>query len=84
MKRRIEKVVVLGAGTMGARIAAHFANAGVPVLLLDIVPPGIARRAPRSATKLCAPVSTPRKNPSPPPFLTLPLADKNLHRKFRR
>ncbi len=42
MKRRIDKVVVLGAGTMGARIAAHFANAGVPVLLLDIVPPGIA------------------------------------------
>jgi 3-hydroxyacyl-CoA dehydrogenase len=28
-----------GAGTMGARIAAHFANAGVPSLLLDIVPP---------------------------------------------
>jgi len=42
MKRRIDKVVVLGAGTMGARIAAHFANAGVSVLLLDIVPPGIA------------------------------------------
>jgi 3-hydroxyacyl-CoA dehydrogenase len=40
MKRRIEKAVVLGAGTMGARIAAHFANAGLPVLLLDIVPPG--------------------------------------------
>src|SRR3984957_6980901 len=39
MKRRIQKVVVLGAGTMGARIAAHFANAGVPVFLLDIVPP---------------------------------------------
>ena len=31
MKRRIEKAVVLGAGTMGARIAAHFANAGLPV-----------------------------------------------------
>ncbi|HEY1678376.1 MAG TPA: 3-hydroxyacyl-CoA dehydrogenase NAD-binding domain-containing protein [Candidatus Sulfotelmatobacter sp.] len=36
---RIHKVAVLGAGTMGARIAAHFANAGVPSLLLDIVPP---------------------------------------------
>ena len=35
----IRKVAVLGAGTMGARIAAHFANAGVPSLLLDIVPP---------------------------------------------
>ena len=37
--RRIEKVAVLGAGTMGARIAAHLANAGVPSFLLDMVPP---------------------------------------------
>jgi 3-hydroxyacyl-CoA dehydrogenase len=37
--KRIHKVAVLGAGTMGARIAAHFANAGVPSFLLDIVPP---------------------------------------------
>ncbi len=35
----IHKVAVLGAGTMGARIAAHFANAGVPAYLFDIVPP---------------------------------------------
>jgi 3-hydroxyacyl-CoA dehydrogenase len=39
MQRRIEKVAVLGAGTMGARISAHLANAGVPSYLLDIVPP---------------------------------------------
>jgi 3-hydroxyacyl-CoA dehydrogenase len=38
MARRIERAAVLGAGTMGARIAAHLANAGVPVSLLDIVP----------------------------------------------
>jgi 3-hydroxyacyl-CoA dehydrogenase len=37
--KQIHKVAVLGAGTMGARIAAHFANAGVPSYLLDIVPP---------------------------------------------
>ncbi len=37
---RIHKVAILGAGTMGARIAAHFANAGIPAYLLDIVPPG--------------------------------------------
>src|SRR5579863_10181251 len=37
--KRINKVAILGAGTMGARIAAHFANAGVPSYLLDIVPP---------------------------------------------
>jgi 3-hydroxyacyl-CoA dehydrogenase len=36
----IRRVAVLGAGTMGARIAAHIANAGIPVVLLDIVPPG--------------------------------------------
>ncbi len=34
----IKKVCVIGAGTMGAGIAAQVANAGVPVLLLDIVP----------------------------------------------
>lgn len=38
MTIRIEKAAVLGAGTMGARIAAHFANAGLPCYLLDIVP----------------------------------------------
>jgi 3-hydroxyacyl-CoA dehydrogenase len=37
--KHIHKVAILGAGTMGARVAAHFANAGVPALLLDIVPP---------------------------------------------
>jgi 3-hydroxyacyl-CoA dehydrogenase len=35
---RIEKAAVLGAGTMGAQIAAHLANAGIPTLLLDVVP----------------------------------------------
>jgi 3-hydroxyacyl-CoA dehydrogenase len=37
-KYSIRHVAILGAGTMGARIAAHVANAGLPVLLLDIVP----------------------------------------------
>jgi 3-hydroxyacyl-CoA dehydrogenase len=37
--KHIHKVAILGAGTMGARIAAHFANAGVPALLLDMVAP---------------------------------------------
>src|ERR1700726_987971 len=46
MKRRIEKAVVLGAGTMGSRIAAHFANAGLPCILLDIVPPNLPVDAP--------------------------------------
>ena len=40
----IRKVAVIGAGVMGAGIAAQIANAGVPVLLLDIVKPGAADR----------------------------------------
>src|ERR1700729_277954 len=36
--KRINKVAILAAGTMGSRIAAQFANAGVPSYLLDIVP----------------------------------------------
>src|SRR6185312_16208226 len=39
MAFQINKVAVLGAGTMGSRIAAHLANAGIPSYLLDIVPP---------------------------------------------
>src|SRR5438876_4184439 len=35
---RIEKAAVLGAGTMGAQIAAHLANARIPTLLLDLAP----------------------------------------------
>ncbi len=38
MKRHIKKVAVLGSGIMGARIACHFANVGVAVILLDIAP----------------------------------------------
>ncbi|WP_348269069.1 3-hydroxyacyl-CoA dehydrogenase NAD-binding domain-containing protein [Edaphobacter paludis] len=45
--RQIRKAAVLGAGTMGSRIAAHIANTGVPVVLLDIVPPGTASDAPK-------------------------------------
>ena len=40
MSHRIRKVAVLGAGTMGAAIAAHCANAGLEVDLLDIAPDG--------------------------------------------
>lgn len=39
MSREIRRAAVLGAGVMGSGIAAHLANAGIPVLLLDIVPP---------------------------------------------
>jgi hypothetical protein len=36
----VRSAAVLGAGTMGSRIAAHLANCGIPVLLLDIFPGG--------------------------------------------
>ena len=39
MSTPVRRVAVLGAGVMGAGIAAHCANAGIPVVLLDIVPP---------------------------------------------
>ncbi len=42
MTRPIRRVAVLGAGVMGSGIAAHCANAGIPVLLLDIVPPKLS------------------------------------------
>jgi 3-hydroxyacyl-CoA dehydrogenase len=42
MHREIRRVGVLGAGVMGSGIAAHLANANVPVLLLDIVPPHLS------------------------------------------
>jgi len=45
--RQINKVAVLGAGTMGSRIAAHLTNAGLPVVMLDIVPPGTDAAAPK-------------------------------------
>ncbi|MBK7335065.1 MAG: 3-hydroxyacyl-CoA dehydrogenase/enoyl-CoA hydratase family protein [Saprospirales bacterium] len=42
MMRRINKVAVLGSGLMGAGLACHFANTGLEVLLLDILPPDMS------------------------------------------
>ncbi len=42
MTYRIDKVAIIGAGTMGGGIAAHLANIGIPVVLLDIVPPDLS------------------------------------------
>ncbi|MDE3187239.1 MAG: 3-hydroxyacyl-CoA dehydrogenase [Acidobacteriota bacterium] len=47
----VRRAAVLGAGTMGSRIAAHLANAGIPTFLLDLVPEGeSAERRNRLAT----------------------------------
>ncbi len=55
MKRTIKKVAVLGSGVMGSRIACHFANIGVPVLLLDIAPKELAADEEKKGLKLDAP-----------------------------
>ncbi|MHB8755302.1 MAG: 3-hydroxyacyl-CoA dehydrogenase/enoyl-CoA hydratase family protein [Candidatus Acidiferrales bacterium] len=55
MTIRIEKAAVLGAGTMGARIAAHFANAGLPCYLLDIVPRELTAEESRKGLTLASP-----------------------------
>ncbi len=47
----IRRVAVLGAGVMGSGIAAHCANAGIPVLLLDIVPPKLSEADRQSRAK---------------------------------
>src|ERR1700738_1323787 len=77
MKRRIEKAVVLGAGTMGSRIAAHFANAGLPCVLLDIVPPDIpASAAVAERNKIVRAGLEAAKKSRPAAFFTSGVADR--------
>jgi 3-hydroxyacyl-CoA dehydrogenase len=75
MKRRIEKAVVLGAGTMGARIAAHFANAGLPCILLDIAPAGSAPGLPDRNKIVRAGLEAAKKS-KPAAFFNAALAEK--------
>jgi 3-hydroxyacyl-CoA dehydrogenase len=76
MKRAIKNVAILGSGVMGSRIACHFANIGVQVLLLDIVPfelteeeqkKGLTKEHPavRNRIVTTALQSTLKANPSP-------------------
>jgi 3-hydroxyacyl-CoA dehydrogenase len=55
----IRSVAVLGAGVMGAQIAAHFANAGVPSLLLDLTPEAAAEGLKRARALKPDPFFTP-------------------------
>src|SRR5437667_5755492 len=77
MERRIEKAVVLGAGTMGSRTAAHFANAGLPCVLLHIVPANLSAEAPPAERNkiVRAGLEAARKS-KPAAFFTPSLADK--------
>jgi 3-hydroxyacyl-CoA dehydrogenase len=74
MKRRIEKTAVLGAGTMGSRIAAHLANAGTPCLLLDIVPPDLPAGTERN--RIARAGLEAAKKSKPAAFFTPSLASK--------
>jgi 3-hydroxyacyl-CoA dehydrogenase len=77
MTRSIQKAVVLGAGTMGARIAAHFANAGLPCILLDIVPPDLKPDAPSAdRNKIVRAGLEAAKKSRPAAFFTSALAEK--------
>lgn len=55
MKRNIKKAVVLGSGIMGSRIACHFANIGLEVLLLDIPPKELTEEEKANGLTLDAP-----------------------------
>ncbi len=69
--RQIRKVAVLGAGTMGSRIAAHIANAGVPVVLLDRMLPGTpADASPAEKNKLALAALDELKKTKPAAFFT--------------
>jgi 3-hydroxyacyl-CoA dehydrogenase len=73
--KHISKVAILGAGTMGARIAAHFANAGVPSYLLDIVPPDVAPGAGSAArNKIAAAGLDAAKKSKPAAFMDSSIA----------
>ena len=62
---QIRKVGVIGAGVMGAGIAAQVANAGLPVVLLDIVPPGANNRSQVAEGAVAKMLKT-----EPAPFMT--------------
>src|SRR5271154_4182482 len=73
--KRINRVAILGAGTMGARIAAHFANAGVPSYLLDIVPGDVSPGADGAArNKIAAAGLEAAKKSKPAAFMDPSLA----------
>lgn len=61
----IKKVCVIGAGVMGAGIAAQIANAGVDVLLLDIVPKDTPKKGDRNAVAKGAIQKLLKQNPAP-------------------
>ena len=75
----IRRVAVLGAGTMGSRIAAHFANARIPSLLLDIVVPDAKVRDQAARNGVEAALKG-----KPGAFFVARIRRPDHHRQFRR
>ncbi len=84
MNYRINRVVVIGAGSIGSGIAAHVANAGIPVYLLDVVPDKLTAEEQARGLTLAAPSVRNRianaslerlKKSSPPAFFTPSVAE---------
>ena len=71
----IQKVAVLGAGTMGSRIAAHLANAGVATFLLDIVPPNLVPSDAKSRNQVAAAGLDASRKSKPAAFFEASLAN---------
>jgi 3-hydroxyacyl-CoA dehydrogenase len=86
MTQKIQKAIVLGAGTMGARIAAHFANAGLPCLLLDIVPKDAATPADRNKLVLAGIEAAKKSKPAAffSPDLSAKISIGNFEDDFTR
>jgi 3-hydroxyacyl-CoA dehydrogenase len=72
-KLNVRKVAVLGSGVMGASIAAHCANAGIPVLLLDVVPEDAG---PRERNRLAAGAVRALGKTRPAPLFTRDVAGR--------
>jgi 3-hydroxyacyl-CoA dehydrogenase len=64
-RAEVQKTVVLGAGTMGAQVAAHLVASGIDVVLLDLVPPALAAGDDRSGLARRAVAGLARIKPSP-------------------
>lgn len=84
MSYAINRVVVIGSGTMGGGIAAHVANAGIPVYLLDIAPSeltpdeerrGLKLESPQVRNRIVAASFERMKKSTPPAFFTPATAD---------
>ncbi len=69
--KAIQKAAVIGSGTMGSGIAAHLANAGVPCVLLDIVPKGVGPEdGPKKRNQLSIEALKKQGKARPPGFFT--------------